>query len=217
MSEGHGWPSVSSHNSKDKRVELPHPRNFRAGCGCHSGGTEANPVLPWDLQFHTGRAGTLEIPEAVPAPSSPHLSAHLEAASCVPPPDVHILLLCSHAGTPSPCPPGLCALPRRYPKNERFPGIFPPLQARFLRQNSLYPHTPCPLGRIPSWIYFCRFACLGMKGICRGRAAIGRGGLEPPGPAFADQQVTFPGNLGDPGGQGLLLGFHVGSFRMVFH
>lgn len=56
-----------------------------------------------------------------------------------------------------------------------------------------------------------------MKGICRGRAAIGRGGLEPPGPAFADQRVTFPGNRGDPGGRGLLLGFHVGSFRMVFH
>lgn len=49
-----------------------------------------------------------------------------------------------------------------------------------------------------------------MKGICRGRAAIGRGGLEPPGPAFADQRVTFPGNRGDLGGRGLLLGFHVG-------
>lgn len=111
--------------------------------------------------------------------------------------------------------PGLCH--GDVPKTNSYLGLPPPPAKVSKAEILVYPHTPCPLGRIPSWIYFCRFACLGMKGICRGRATIGRGGLEPPGPAFADQRVTFPGNLGDPGGQGLLLGFHVGSFRMVFH
>lgn len=52
-----------------------------------------------------------------------------------------------------------------------------------------------------------------MKGICRGRAAIGRGGLEPPGPAFADQRVTFPGNRGGSGGSGASPGLSRGVFQ----
>lgn len=187
-------------------MELPHPRNFGTGCGCHSGGTEATPVLPWDLQLHTA-APQLDIPEALPAQCSPGSTTVCPCSTWIP---------CHMEEHPHPVSqvPGLCH--RDVPKTVI--QDFPRFQPRFLRQRSLCIHThPCPLGRIPSWIYFCRFACLGMKGICRGRAAIGRGGLEPPGLAFADQRVTFPGNLGDPGGQGLLLDFHVGSFRMVFH
>lgn len=50
-----------------------------------------------------------------------------------------------------------------------YPGFFP--LAR-VTKGEIPPsaHTPCPFGRIPSWIYFCRFACLGMKGICRGES-----------------------------------------------
>lgn len=84
------------------------------------------------------------------------------------------MFACKEHPHPVPQVPGLCH--EGVPKKQMVTQHFPPLQPWFLRQRSLYPHPPCPLGRIPSWIYFCRFACLGMKGICRGRAAIGWGG-----------------------------------------
>lgn len=66
----------------------------------------------------------LEIPEAPPAPSSPHLSAHLEAASCVPAPDGCRVHMEQH---PHPVPqvPALCH--GDVPKTSGYPGFSPSL------------------------------------------------------------------------------------------
>lgn len=51
---------MSSHNSEDKRVELPHPRNFRRGCGCHSGGTPGFATPYWRC-WHSWRSRRLRL------------------------------------------------------------------------------------------------------------------------------------------------------------
>lgn len=92
-------------------------------------------------------------------------------------------------GTVSP-PPAHSAQRAGCPPVSRSPGSFPLITKEEI---PLSMHIPCPLGKIPSWIYFCQFACLNMKGICRGECCNWPDvGQNPPYGVFRSSLVAFP-------------------------